>query len=208
MTKRALIIAPTYGYPYTLPPTPNDRADWLATLAARGFTSISVIQGQTSASVMAALSAFSNSLLGGDRGAVVALGHGSRLPGSEPDGYDECYVPPDLQAIRDHEIGQILLPALNRGAKVDVVSEFCYAGTSTDDMLRTWCGCGPAQTVWWGYSGGLVRSLFSLYLCYALRNYPAYTASQLMQLVRGWVMGAVPSQVPQLDGPGQSEVPF
>lgn len=206
--KRALIISPAYPAPYTHPPTPNDRADWLATLAARGFTSMQVDSGATRSSVLVALWNFAGSLQAGDSGVLGLLGHGGRLRGNEPDGYDECYVPADLQAIRDHEIGSILKTALLRGAKIDVVSEFCYSGTSTDAMLRTWCACGPGQLAWWGYSAGQERSIFSLYLCYGLRNYPTYTAAQLMAWLKPIVTRLIPSQVPQLDGPGTSGVPF
>lgn len=206
--KRALIISPAYPAPYTHPPTPNDRADWLATLAGRGFTALSTDPGLTRTLVLAALWNFAGSLQAGDSGALILLGHGGRLRGNEPDGYDECYVPADLQAIRDHEIGQILKTALLRGVKIDVVSEFCYSGTSTDGQLRTWCACGAGQLAWWGYSAGLERSIFSLYLCYALRQYPTKTAAQIMPLVKGWVTAMIPGQTPQLDGPGTSVIPF
>jgi len=57
-------------------------------------------------------------------------------------------------------------------------------------------------------SGGLVQSLFSLYLCWALRAYPPKTATEIMNIVAPYVQAVVTGQVPQLEGINLTAVPF
>ena len=70
---------------------------------------------------------------------------------------------------------------------------------------RLWAACREGETAYTCVSGGLYHSIFSLYLCWALRTYPAKNASDLMNLVSGYISAY---QHPQLEGINFGAVPF
>lgn len=210
-TKNAIIIIPNYPAPYTLPTGPGNRNAFINMLASRGYANINVIEGYlTRSSIINSMNSFVASCSGiNEKDTIIWCGHGSRLPGNETDGWDECFVSSDIQGIRDNEFKVILQSLKNKGAIIDVVSEFCYSGTSTDSTnFRTWCACGPSQTAWWGYSAGIPIGLFTGYLCYYLNKYPTIISSDLITLVKNAVSASVPTQRPQLDGGPIYEIPF
>lgn len=88
-------------------------------------------------------------------------------------------------------------------------------GTKTSVIVPTmnhvlWAACKDNQTSYEVLSGGTYRGLFPLYLCWALRNYPAYTRGQIDSEVTPLVTSIVPTQEPQTEGPltELSEIPF
>lgn len=232
MTKKAFILAPPYAPPNTLPPHDNNVTLWQATLAVRGFTSIvtaSTSEATTLSASRSGLQAFMSSLAKGDRWAIIRTGHGYRLPdqnGDEPDGYDECMACSDLGMLVDDEMATYLAipPA---GVVGDLVDDFCYAGTADKTPMpsrerplrvgvgsgtkpayyRYWQACEDHETSWWGYSDGQPYSIWTLYLCWALRNYTFNPANEMFNIVKNAVMG-VASQTPVLSGPNQTAVPF
>lgn len=208
--KRCLIIGPTYPAPWTLQSTANDIPLWFNALSLyRGVASFRGMQGNISrAPVMAALTAFVIGLKPGDKGIVILLGHGSWIPGDEPDGRHEVWVMSDLSYIQDDELGAILAPVAS-DVTLDVVAEFCYAGGSTDNLaVRSWEACGPDQISWGVTFLGTMYSLFSFYLCQDLRNFPSKTAQEIIASVGANVMALKPDQVPQLEGSNLGSVPF
>jgi len=253
--KRALIVGPTYPPPYQLAATPNNIANWINTLNQRGFSNRVVLQGNLPVQqIRNAIEAIIASTGPIDQSAIILLGHGGRLvdtSGDELDGYDECFAASDLQPICDDWL-KSRLALLPTGARMDFVSDICYAGTSTDIVRaasgkecapeidspiqrlanvpfrgprkatkataraiipgaanhRLWAACGPSEFAYTCLSGGLWHSLFSLYLCWALRAYPTKTAIDLMNLVSGYVTLAAPGQHPQLEGSNLTAIPF
>lgn len=232
--KKAFILAPPYQPPNTLPPRDNNVTLWQATLTARGFTSIvtaSAARATTLAAIRPQLQAFMSGLVKGDRWAIIRTGHGYRMPdqnGDEADGYDECLALSDLSMLIDDEMATYLAipPA---GTVGDLVDDFCYAGNADRSpnptrvhpirnmvgvgsgtkpaYYRYWQACEDHETSWWGYSDGQPYSIFSLYLCWALRNYTFNPAIEMFNIVKNAVMG-VASQTPVLSGPNQDAVPF
>lgn len=73
---------------------------------------------------------------------------------------------------------------------------------------RLWAACAFSETSYEVLSGGLWQSCFSLYLCWALRVYPTKTATEIMNIVAGYVTGIIPGQHPQLEGINLNLVPF
>jgi hypothetical protein len=73
---------------------------------------------------------------------------------------------------------------------------------------RLWAACGENQLAYSVISDGQYYGLFSLFLCWGLRNLSMLTAEQLMAWVRQQVTAIVPGQVPQLEGIGLDQVPF
>lgn len=63
-----------------------------------------------------------------------------------------------------------------------------------------WAACKDNQTSWEVISGGKYRGLHTLYLCWALRNYPTYTRNQINAKITLLVMAVVSTQEPQLEG--------
>lgn len=253
--KRALIVGPTYPAPYQLAATVNNINNWNNTLKNyRGFNNRVILQGNLPASqIKNAIEALVASTIPGDSSVIVLLGHGGRMvdtSGDELDGYDECFAGSDLQPVCDDWL-KATLANLPAGAKVDVMHDMCYAGTSTDILRSTkpddapkidpcirpianvpfrgprkarsssekaiipgasnhrlWAACGPSEIAYTCLSGGLWHSLFSLYICWALRAYPAKNATELMNLVAGYVTQVAPGQHPQLEGSDLTAVPF
>jgi hypothetical protein len=247
--KKALIIGPTYPAPYALDATPNNIANWNNTLNIRGFPLRTILRGaQSRAQILAAMQAFVFGLASGDSAAIVLLGHGGRVAdtsGDEADGYDEAFASSDLLPITDDWIGAVLASAAS-GSKIDIVTDMCYAGTSTREKRpdgapqldpawpseaiqfkpekrkpkaeraivpaslnhRLWAACAEGELSYSGMSGGLAHSIFSLYLCWALRAYPTKTATEIMNIVAGYVTGYIPGQHPQLEGSNLQAVPF
>jgi hypothetical protein len=70
---------------------------------------------------------------------------------------------------------------------------------------RLWAACRESETAYTCMSGGLYHSIFSLYLCWALRTYPTKTAEQVLNLVSGYISAY---QHPQLEGINFGAVPF
>jgi hypothetical protein len=230
MTKKAFIAGTPYAAPYTLPETVNDIANWQTTLASRGFTSIITKKTAietTRANLRTSLAAFVASLVSGDSAAIILLGHGGQITdtsGDEPDGIDECYVSSDLLPISDDEIGDLLKKAA-LGTKIDIVMDYCYAGAPDQPLMpgfardypksitpaglyRSWGACREGEVSYSARSGTKWYSLFSLYLCWALRAYPAKSAIDLMTLVSGYVTTAMPKQHPVMAGQYIDQVPF
>ncbi|MFA7164605.1 MAG: hypothetical protein WC124_01995 [Desulfoplanes sp.] len=229
--KKALIIAPQFEPPNYLPPHDNNVSLWQATLAARGFTSIvaaSTPAETTLASVRAVLRAFMQGLVKGDRWAIIRVSHGHRLidqNGDELDGYDECFACSDLGLLVDDEMATYLaIPP--PGTVGDLVDDFCYSGTANQvaplaaavprigvgsgtrpAYYRYWQACQAYETSSWGYSDGQPYSIFSLYLCWALRNYTFNPAIVVFNAAKNATM-SVASQTPILSGPYQNAVPF
>jgi hypothetical protein len=131
--KKALIIGPKYTGANALASTVNDIADWRATLVARGFTSISAKTGALTRSlVQSYYKTFVTGLKATDRATIILLGHGGRVldtSGDEGDGYDEAFAASDLLPITDDWLRATL--ALSKSSLLDIVHDFCYAGTST-----------------------------------------------------------------------------
>lgn len=73
---------------------------------------------------------------------------------------------------------------------------------------RLWAACADNQLSWEVSSGGIPQALFSLYLCWAIRNYPTKTATELMNFVAPYVQAVVASQVPQLEGINLTSIAF
>lgn len=226
--KTAFIAGAVYPPPYTLQETVNDVANWLATLTGRGFGQITVknsAAATTRDALRTSLRNFVLSLVAGDSAAIILLGHGGQITdtsGDERDRIDECYVASDLLPISDDEIGA-LLASCPRLAKIDIVMDYCYAGTpdqpfafgarmgampALPEKWASFGSCNEAELSYSALSGGLWYSLFSLYLCWALRAYPSMSAVALMTLVRGYVQAAVPGQNPQLAGAYLDRIPF
>ena len=63
-----------------------------------------------------------------------------------------------------------------------------------------WAACKDNQLAWEGLSGGKYRSIYTTYLCYAWRNFPTYTRSQVDAWVYPRVKNVVASQECQLEG--------
>lgn len=63
-----------------------------------------------------------------------------------------------------------------------------------------WAACKDSQTSWEVISGGKYRGLHTLYLCWALRNYPAYTRNQIDARITPLVTAVISTQEPQLEG--------
>ncbi|MCK9569700.1 caspase family protein [Candidatus Pacearchaeota archaeon] len=232
--KKAFILAPPYQPPNTLPPHDNNVAIWQANLAARGFTAITTLdtaEATTLTAVRASLSSFMAGLVKGDRWAIIRTGHGYRMPdtnGDEPDGYDECLACGNLEMFPDDEMATYLAMA-PVGTVGDLVDDFCYAGTADKAPMparerpirnmigvgsgtkpayyRYWQACEAWETSCWGYSEGQPYSIWSLYLCWALRNYTFNPAIDVFNAAKNATM-SVASQTPVLSGPNQDAVPF
>jgi hypothetical protein len=241
--KKALIIGPAYAPPNDIQSTAQDIINWTNTLQTRGYNLITKVIGlaATRSAIITATKAFLSGLQSGDRAAIVRLGHGYRIPGNEPDGWDECFVASDLGLITDDEMAGMLMTA-NPNAIIDVVNDFCYAGTSsigapiidspnirsqayigkieyrsearvypkvpTILKQRHW-DAGKEDEITYGVlSGGKWNSIYSLYLCWALRNYPTKTASEIHNIVAGYVTLNIPAQHPQLNDYQIGQVPF
>jgi hypothetical protein len=131
--KKALIIGPTYTGANALASTVNNIANWKATLPTRGFTSISTKSGRLTRSVIqSAIKTFVTGLKVTDQAAIILLGHGGRIydtSDDEADGYDEAFASSEILPITDDWIRSTL--ALSKTNKLDIVHDFCYAGTST-----------------------------------------------------------------------------
>jgi hypothetical protein len=232
MTKKALLIQSPYSGNLYLEEFSNDLADWYSTLRDyRGFTSFVIantLESTTVAALLNQLQLFCSGLVKGDRAAIIMIGHGSRvsdLNGDESDYYDECYVCSDGFLV-DDSIGQLLALAPSVTV-VELVQEICYAGSADHSSIarslpsrigigsgtrpsyyRAWQSCGENQLSYGGVSGGIRRSVFSLYMCWALRSYLFNPANEIMNVVRSYVTSVVPSQIPQLTGSYLDAVPF
>jgi hypothetical protein len=226
--KKAFISGPVYSGDLYLRETVNDVTNWLATLTGRGFSQITVKnspEATTRAALRTSLAAFVASLVDGDSAAIVLLGHGGQVTdtsGEERDGLDECYSSSDLLPISDDELGS-LISSCPRNCKVDMIMDYCHAGTPDGPFgfasrlaagrifpaqWAAWGACNEAELSYSALSSGLWYSLFSLYLCWALRTYPAMSCIDLMTLVRGYVQAAVPGQNPQMAGAYLNRIPF
>lgn len=73
-----------------------------------------------------------------------------------------------------------------------------------------WAAGGPNQITYIVSSGGLWYGLFSLYAAWVLgaTSLKTKTATELMSIIKSYVMAAVPAQVPQLEGINQDMIPF
>jgi hypothetical protein len=244
--KHSYGIFPTYQTPNTLQATPNDRANWAATLPVRGFAGTTWLDGAlaTRTRIISGIQTAVSQVQSDDAFALVYCGHGSIS------GANQCIVGADLQPVWDYEIAAMLslLPAT---AKKDIILDCCYSGTGSyaeslqdkknapviDQNIvphvftgklkiprkaaypqmnrsaivptwREWAAGGPNQITYGVLINQKMNSLFTAYLAWALRNYPTKTASELMAIVRPYVMAAKPAQVPQLTGPNQAVVPL
>lgn len=209
--KKALLISIGMAYPppYQIPDPPNNLADFLRTLSTRGFSDMSIIQEEraTRAAILSGMQSFVASLGPQDSGAIVFTGHGGRIAdanGDESDHLDECIASVDLLPISDDTIQSILAQT---SRPIDVVLDCCYPDNS-DIAKRLWAAGRENQLDHAGMSGGVLRSVFSLYLCWALRAYPTKTAIEIMAIVAAYVTRAFPDQTPVLKGPDLSQIPF
>jgi hypothetical protein len=208
----ALMVGLAYNPPYELPSVPNDITFLKTTLQQyRGFNSFVGLQGfPTKEEILSKMTTFITGLKHGDRGVILLDGHGAPLAGNEPDGQHEVLVMSDaIHYIQDDEIGAILALAAP-GVVLDVICSYCFSGGGTDNLnVRSWEASQADQTAWNGiYADGKAYSIFVHCLCMAMMTYPTATASQLIDVVREWVTDIVPSQVPQLEGPNQDQIPF
>jgi metacaspase-1 len=73
-----------------------------------------------------------------------------------------------------------------------------------------WAACKDNQLSYEVLSEGKYRGLFPLYLCWALRNYPAYSRSQIDLVVAPLVTAIVPTQEIQTEGTQEEldQLPF
>lgn len=115
----------------------NDANDWAATLAARGFTVKTLLDGQaTKGAMVAAFKDLIGSAKAGDSLAITFSGHGTLAPdtsGDETDGYDEALCPHDIQqgqVLLDDEIHEIFNKRL-AGVRLILISDSCHSGTVT-----------------------------------------------------------------------------
>jgi hypothetical protein len=210
--KKALIIAiGAYPLPYQIQAPANDLTNWNTTLVRRGFTSITQLTdaGATRTNILSVMNTFASSIGPEDSAAFIFTGHGAYIAddnSDELDGLDECLVSVDMLPVRDDEIWTIF-SQVPSSAKLDVVLECCFADNSSTNR-RLWAACAENQISHAVMSGGLIYSLFSIYLCWALRAYPNKTASELMAIVLPYVTRLAPSQIPQLCGTNLNQVPF
>lgn len=109
----------------------------------------------TAQAILAAFDALERRVRPGDQVVILLAGHGWRqreaVPGSEPDGLDEVFLPVDYGplpagfeparhdpvpgALRDDEIGARIDALRRRGADVFLIADFCHAGDSTRGPL-------------------------------------------------------------------------
>lgn len=210
--KKALIVAigPAYPPPYPIYDPPNNRANWLNTLAVRGFGSVvQLTEAQaTRPNILAAMNAFVASLGPQDSGAFIFTGHGGKVidwSGEEADWQDECIASVEILPICDDAM-QSIFSQTDR--PLDVVLDCCYPDNSNIITKRLWAAGTESQYAHTGTVSGVKYSIFSLYLCWALRAYPTKTASEIMAIVAYYVTAKCPDQTPQLIGIGLSQVPF
>lgn len=210
--KKALVIAIGMAYPapYQLPDPMNNLSLWLTALSRRGFTSITQLTeaNATRTNIIAAMNAFVASLGPNDSGAFVFTGHGGTnvdFNGDESDGLDECIASVDVQAISDDTMQGIFSQTAR---PIDIVLDCCYPDNTNLTIKRLWAAATEYQYAHVGFSGGLIVSLFSLYMCWALRNYPNKTASEIMALICPYITRIAPDQTPQLLGQNLGQVPF
>lgn len=142
MTKKAFLIAVNdYPYPNALKGQVNDRDDLINTLYNyKGFASFTTLTNgnATRSNILSQLTSFVVNSISGDKLAISFCGHGSRLPGPEPDGWSECICPIDVLTngpIMDYELKSILnqKPA---GVKIEVILSCCYSGTGTRSLIQ------------------------------------------------------------------------
>ena len=125
--------------------TINDLLDYQATLAAKGFSLITLTNSAcTGARMRAELNALVNGAVSGDILAVAWSTHGSNKSdpsGDEADRRDELICPVDFPAdyITDDEL-KTIFARLPDGVTCDVFADCCYAGTITrlvgDDLHK------------------------------------------------------------------------
>lgn len=226
--KKALIIGVPYLPPNTIESIPYDLADMQATLNYRGFTVETLsTPAQTALSALTErLRSFCAGLVKNDRAAIWMVGHGSRTPdlnGDESDGYDEALGCSDLGLLIDDAINAALKLA-PAGTIIDLVQDICYAGTADRSAppinrvvvgggtkpayYRAWQSSGEGQYSYGCTSNGIPRSLYTLYLCWALRAYPFNPCTEINGAVVSCVTAVAPQQVPVLSGPNLNAVPF
>jgi hypothetical protein len=73
---------------------------------------------------------------------------------------------------------------------------------------RLWAAGGEGEITYGAMFSGKANSVFSMGLCYYLRTYPTWTATELMTATAAYVTGIVPGQHPQLEGIDLMKVPF
>jgi len=125
---------------------PHGFAPGNVTILADGVSA----QAPTRAAILAAFDRAVDRLQPGDVLFVHFAGHGAqqpeRVPGQEPDGLDEIFLPADtgkwdertgtvVNAITDDEIGERLLRAAAKGASTWSVFDSCHAGSLTRGTL-------------------------------------------------------------------------
>lgn len=211
--KKALIIAIGMAYPapYTIPDPPNNLALWINALNRRGFGSITQLNeaNATLANMLAAMNAFAVSLGPNDTGAFIFSGHCGRIAdtsGDETiDHLDECPASVDLLPLSD-DVMKTIFARTSR--PIDIVMDCCYPDNTDLITKRLWSAALESQLDHTVISGGLQYSVFSFYLCWALRNYPTKTASEIMALIAPYVTRMFPDQTPQLKGQNLGQIPF
>jgi hypothetical protein len=73
---------------------------------------------------------------------------------------------------------------------------------------RLWAAGGEGEITYGAMFNGKANSVFSMGLCYYLRTYPTWTATEIMTATAAYVTGIVPGQHPQLEGIDLNGVPF
>ena len=173
MAKKALCIG-INNYPGThmdLQGCVNDAQDWAATLAARGFKTTTLVDGQaTKAAMVAAMADLIGKGAKGDTLVITYSGHGTYQPdenGDETDGLDEALCPYDLQtkgeALTDDEIH--IVAALRRLKKslhhpVELVStalRSVWEGREAPPAYLARLGLDEAK----GFKGLVLKKLFA-----------------------------------------------
>lgn len=142
-SKYSLILAPEYSGVNHLDCTINDLADWNNVLRVRNFDNNIVLYGHsvTKVAMLLAYQSFADMLPDYCMAAIIRLGHGTQiadLNGDESDLKDECHVSSDLLPLTDDEFNSIFGPLLltKPHIKLDVISDICFAGTSTKSVSQ------------------------------------------------------------------------
>lgn len=139
MKRLALVIGIGTGYPdpYKIASTKYDVIDVSNTFISKGFTVTKLLDTYaTKVNILNYMTSIVSKAYSGDSIVIVFIGHGTYLPGNEPDGRMECICPCDINVrtganiITDKMIASILAK-LRTGVSCDFVNGVCFSGTST-----------------------------------------------------------------------------
>lgn len=204
MVKRALIVAiDTYAVPYTMNSNITDANDLRDVLIQRGYTVTMLTNGNATKSiVLAHLNMFRR--ISADHFCFAFFGHGSRAPYSgENDSTAECLCCYNWQyggLIWDYEIEPIFRQF---PCEYDLIFGSCFSGGIGEyDLGAIWQACQENEYSYTAplYPSGVWRGIFSIYLCWFLRNRPNSTRQQIYNELYNYVLAATPTQHCQLRG--------